>query len=261
MGKRRGQHVIGSLGLKASVPQERVQGVCLVDSLPLFKKSCRIPLFPLWTLAFHSVPFPHTNWRKESENSYRNQKLPSPWLHQNMWEYHSRQTSEWISAWLLQCWDNKAAVSSWRVRKSNSWDPSLETGELREWNRVSNLQSLEMVPLTCESKVPMQGRSCELARNVYLPQTKASILRELVVMSHLHWSKQLWGLQRMSCAHRPCGGSAPASYSNSSAVMYCPDINTSIFGVKTFPQNFEDHLCTSSSLWVSALAVRHAPRN
>lgn len=119
-GKRRGQHVVGSLGLKASVPQERAQGVCLLDCLPLFKNSCRTPLFPLWTLAFHSVPFPQTNWRKESENSYRNQKLPSPWLHQNMWEDHSRQTSEWISAWLLQCWDNKAAVSNWRVRKPNS---------------------------------------------------------------------------------------------------------------------------------------------
>lgn len=62
----------------------------------------------------------------------------------------------------------------------------LETGELREWNRVSNLQSLEMVPLKCESKVPIQGRSCELARNVYLPQTKASILRELVVMKVIY---------------------------------------------------------------------------
>lgn len=70
MGKKRGEHVVGSLGLKeASVPQERAQGVGLVDSLPLFKSSCRIPLFPLWTLAFHSVPFPHTNWTKESENS------------------------------------------------------------------------------------------------------------------------------------------------------------------------------------------------
>lgn len=101
---------------------------------------------------------------------------------QDVWEDHSHQTSEWISAWLLQCWDDRAAVSSWRVRKSNSWDPSLETRELREWNRVSNLQSLEMVPLKCESKVPVQGRYCELARYVYLPQTKACILRELVVM-------------------------------------------------------------------------------
>lgn len=68
---------------------------------------------------------------------------------QDMWEDHSHQTSEQISAWLLHWWDNRAAVSTWRVGKSKSWDPSLETRELREWNRVSNLQSLEMVPLKC----------------------------------------------------------------------------------------------------------------
>lgn len=84
--------------------------------------------------------------------------------------------------WLLQCWDNRAAVSSWRVGKSNSWDPLLETKELREWNRISNLQSLEMVPLKCERRVPIQARSCDLAREMctYHRERRKSVVMKVI---------------------------------------------------------------------------------
>ena len=56
--------------------------------------------------------------------------------------------------------------------------------------------------------------------------------------------------------------SAPASYSNSLAGMYCPDMDTpTVEKVSSWLQNFEENLCTSSSLQNSALAVRGAPRS
>ncbi|GAB0208274.1 mitochondrial enolase superfamily member 1 [Grus japonensis] len=56
--------------------------------------------------------------------------------------------------------------------------------------------------------------------------------------------------------------SAPASYSNSLAAMYCPDMDTpTVEKVSSWLQNFEENLCTSSSLRVSMLAVRGTPRN
>ncbi|XP_010567620.1 PREDICTED: uncharacterized protein LOC104832910, partial [Haliaeetus leucocephalus] len=55
---------------------------------------------------------------------------------------------------------------------------------------------------------------------------------------------------------------APASYSNSLAAMYCPDMETpTVEKVSSWLQNFEENLCVSSSLQDSALAVRDAPRN
>ncbi|GAB0203355.1 hypothetical protein GRJ2_002801100 [Grus japonensis] len=56
--------------------------------------------------------------------------------------------------------------------------------------------------------------------------------------------------------------SAPASYSNSLAAMYCPDMDTpTVEKVSSWLQNFEENLCTSSSLRASTLAVRGTPRN
>ena len=53
--------------------------------------------------------------------------------------------------------------------------------------------------------------------------------------------------------------SAPASYSNSLAAMYYPDMDTpTVEKVSSWLQNFEENLCTSSSLQNSALAVRGA---
>ena len=56
--------------------------------------------------------------------------------------------------------------------------------------------------------------------------------------------------------------SAPASYSNSLAASYCPDMGTpTVERVSPWLQNFEENLCPSSSLRASALAVRGAPRS
>jgi len=56
--------------------------------------------------------------------------------------------------------------------------------------------------------------------------------------------------------------SAPVSYSNSMAVMYCPDMDIpAMERVSSWLQKFEENLCISSSLWDSALGVRDALRN
>ncbi|PKU36249.1 ubiquitin carboxyl-terminal hydrolase 4 [Limosa lapponica baueri] len=55
---------------------------------------------------------------------------------------------------------------------------------------------------------------------------------------------------------------APGLYSNSLAATYCPDMDTpTVERASSWLQNFEESLCSSSSLWASALAVRGTPRN
>ncbi|PKU39964.1 glycine dehydrogenase mitochondrial-like [Limosa lapponica baueri] len=119
-----------------------------------------------------------------------------------------------------------------------------------------------MAPLKCESKISIQGRSCELPRKL---DTNEGIqyLRELAVLEVIYSdldndevSKDLEDVLCTWAIWRKVILSAPVSY-NSLAVMYCPDMDTpTVERVSSWFQNFEENLCPSSSLWAGASAVR-----
>ncbi|KAK4818890.1 hypothetical protein QYF61_021407 [Mycteria americana] len=150
---------------------------------------------------------------------------------------YSHHPGERISAWLLHCWDNRAD-STWK--KPGNWE--------RNWKRDSDLQSLEMASLKYEG---------------------IQYLRELAVLEVTYnelendeVSKDPEDVLCTGSMGRKVIQSASESYSNRLAAMYCPDMDTpSVERVSSWLQNFEGNLCTSSSLWASALAVRGVPGN
>ncbi|PKU31763.1 glycine dehydrogenase mitochondrial-like [Limosa lapponica baueri] len=94
-------------------------------------------------------------------------------------------------------------------------------------------------------------------------------LRELAVLEviyndldHGEVSKNLEDVLCTWAMRRKVIQSAPASYSNSLATMYCPDMDTpTVERLSSWLQNFEENLCPTSSLQASTLAVRSAPRS
>ncbi|GAB0208965.1 hypothetical protein GRJ2_003362200 [Grus japonensis] len=120
-----------------------------------------------------------------------------------------------------------------------------------------------MAPLKCEGKISIQGRSCELPRGKWTTTDEGiQYLRELAVLEVIYSdpeddevSKDLEDVLCTRAVWRKRIQSAPVS--NSLAAMYCLDMDTpTVEKGSTWLQNFEENLCTSSSLQASALAVR-----
>ena len=94
-------------------------------------------------------------------------------------------------------------------------------------------------------------------------------LRELAVLEVIYGdldngevSKDSEDVLCMQAMWRKVTQNALASCSNTLAARYCLDTDTpTVVRVSSLLQNFEEDLHPSSSLWVSALAVRGAPRS
>ncbi|XP_049649847.1 uncharacterized protein LOC126035354 [Accipiter gentilis] len=189
-----------------------------------------------------------------------------------MRKQYSRQPGERIAAWLVQCWDNGADSQQLEGKEAQ------ELGSLaRNWGiergigkeaAVCSLWSRLLSSVTArypfkEDLVNSSGkwtttadegiqylRELAVVEVIYsdLDDDEVSKDPDDVLCTRAMWQKVIQG--------------APASYYNSLAAMYCPDMERpTVEKVSSWLQNFEENLCVSSSLQDSALAVRDAPRN
>ncbi|GAB0206427.1 hypothetical protein GRJ2_003108300 [Grus japonensis] len=184
---------------------------------------------------------------------------------------YSRQPGERIAAWLLRCWDNGADSQQLEGREAQQLgslarNRGIERGIGKEtaicslWRRL--LSSVRAQYPFKEDLVNSPGKWTTADEGI-------QYLRELAVLEVIYSdlddeevSKDPEDVLGTRAMWRKVIQSAPASYSNSLAAMYCPDMDTpTVEKVSSWLQNFEENLCTSSSLRVSTLAVRGTPRN
>ncbi|XP_054671609.1 uncharacterized protein LOC129202590 [Grus americana] len=184
---------------------------------------------------------------------------------------YSRQPGERIAAWLLRCWDNGADSQQLEGREAQQLgslarNRGIERGIGKEtaicslWRRL--LSSVRARYPFKEDLVNFPGKWTTADEGI-------QYLRELAVLEVIYSdlddeevSKDPEDVLCTRAMWRKVIQSAPASYSNSLAAMYFPDRDTpTVEKVSSWLQNFEENLCTSSSLRASTLAVRGTPRN
>ncbi|XP_075595208.1 uncharacterized protein LOC142599193 [Balearica regulorum gibbericeps] len=185
---------------------------------------------------------------------------------------YSRQPGERIAAWLLRCWDNGADSQQLEGREAQQLgslarNRGIERGIGKEtaicslWRRL--LSSVRARYPFKEDLVNSPGKWTTADEGI-------QYLRELAVLEVIYSdlddeevSKDPEDVLCTRAMWRKVIQSAPASYSNSLAAMYFPDMDTpTVEKVSAWLQNFEENLCTtSSSLRASTSAVRGTPRN
>ncbi|GAB0202585.1 hypothetical protein GRJ2_002724100 [Grus japonensis] len=178
---------------------------------------------------------------------------------------YSRQPGERIAAWLLRCWDNGADSQQLEGREAQQLgslarNRGIERGIGKEtaicslWRRL--LSSVRARYPFKEDLVNSPGKWTTADEGI-------QYLRELAVLEVIYSdlddeevSKDPEDVLCTRAMWRKVIQSAPASYSNSLAAMYFPDRDTpTVEKVSSWLQNFEENLCTSSSLRASTLAI------
>ncbi|GAB0208818.1 hypothetical protein GRJ2_003347500 [Grus japonensis] len=178
---------------------------------------------------------------------------------------YSRQPGERIAAWLLRCWDNGADSQQLEGREAQQLgslarNRGIERGIGKEtaicslWRRL--LSSVRARYPFKEDLVNSPGKWTTADEGI-------QYLRELAVLEVIYSdlddeevSKDPEDVLCTRATWRKVIQSAPASYSNSLAAMYFPDRDTpTVEKVSSWLQNFEENLCTSSSLRASTLAI------
>lgn len=184
---------------------------------------------------------------------------------------YSRQPGERIAAWLLRCWDNGADSQQLEGKEAQQLgslarNRGIERGIGKEaaicslWSRLLS---------SVKARYPFKEDLVNSSEKWTTADEGIQYLRELAVVEVIYSdlddeevSKDPEDVLCTRAMWRKVIQGAPASYSNSLAAMYCPDMETpTVEKVSSWLQNFEENLCVSSSLQDSALAVRDAPRN
>ncbi|XP_010568992.1 PREDICTED: uncharacterized protein LOC104833793 [Haliaeetus leucocephalus] len=184
---------------------------------------------------------------------------------------YSRQPGERIAAWLLRCWDNGADSQQLEGKEAQQLgslarNRGIERGIGKEaavcslWSRLLS---------SVRARYPFKEDLVNSSEKWTTADEGIQYLRELAVVEVIYSdlddeevSKDPEDVLCTRAMWRKVIQGAPASYSNSLAAMYCPDVETpTVEKVSSWLQNFEENLCVSSSLQDSALAVRDAPRN
>ncbi|XP_039240626.1 uncharacterized protein LOC120323903 [Pipra filicauda] len=186
-------------------------------------------------------------------------------------EDYSRQPGERISAWLLRCWDYGADSQLLEGREAQQLgslarDRGIERGIGKEaaihslWRRL--LSSVRARYPFKEDLVNSPGKWTTADEGI-------QYLRELAVVEVIYSdlnndsvSKDPEDVPCTMAMWRKVIQSAPASYSNSLAALYYPEMDTPTVERASFwLKNLEETLCTSSSLQTSTSAVKGSPRN
>ncbi|KAJ7412559.1 Gag polyprotein [Willisornis vidua] len=184
---------------------------------------------------------------------------------------YSRHPGERISAWLLRCWDYGADGQLLEGREAQQLgslarDRGIERGIGKEtavyslWRRL--LSSVRTRYPFKEDLVNSPGKWTTAHEGI-------QYLRELAVLEVIYGdlkndnvSKDPEDVPCTMAMWRKVIQSAPASYSNSLAAMYYPEMDTPTVERASFwLQNLEETLCTSSSLQASTSAAKGSPRN
>ncbi|KAM9591477.1 uncharacterized protein ACIBXB_006274 [Morphnus guianensis] len=184
---------------------------------------------------------------------------------------YSRQPGERIAAWLLRCWDNGADSQQLEGKEAQQLgslarNRGIERGIGKEaaicslWSRLLS---------SVRARYPFKEDLVNSSEKWTTADEGIQYLRELAVVEVIYSdlddeevSKDPEDVLCTRAMWRKVIQGAPASYSNSLAAMYCPDMETpTVEKVSSWLQNFEENLCVSSSLQDSALALRDAPRN
>ena len=208
--------------------------------------------------------------RELSQEAETTRSLTSSEL-RDMRKDYSCQPGERIAAWLLRCWDSGADSQQLEGKEAQQLgslarNRGIERGIGKEaaicslWRRL--LSSVRARYPFKEDLVNSPGKWTTADEGI-------QYLRELAVLEVIYSdldddevSKDPEDVLCTRAMWRKVIQSAPASYSNSLATMYCPDMDTpTVEKVSSWLQNFEENLCTSSSLRASALAVRGASRS
>ncbi|GAB0208081.1 hypothetical protein GRJ2_003273800 [Grus japonensis] len=205
--------------------------------------------------------------RQEAETTW---SLTSSEL-RDMREDYSRQPGERIAAWLLRCWDNGNDSQQLESREAQQLESlARNRGIERGIGKEAAICSLwRWLLSSVRARYPFKEDLVNSPGKWTTADEGIQYLRELAVLEVIYSdlddeevSKDPENVLCTRATWRKVIQSAPASYSNSLAAMYCPDMDTpTVEKVSSWLQNFEENLCTSSSLWASALAIRDTPRN
>ncbi|RMC06553.1 hypothetical protein DUI87_15990 [Hirundo rustica rustica] len=190
---------------------------------------------------------------------------------QDLRKDYSRRPGERISAWLLRCWDCGADGHLLEGRDAQQLgslarDWGIERGIGKEtaicslWRRL--LSSVKARHPFKEDLVNSPGKWTTVDEGI-------QYLRELAVLEVIYSdlkndniSKDPEDVPCTMAMWRKVIQSAPASYSNSLAAMYYPEMETPTVERASFwLQNLEETLCASSPLQTNTSAVKGSPRN
>ncbi|XP_061852038.1 uncharacterized protein LOC133625402 [Colius striatus] len=183
---------------------------------------------------------------------------------------YSRQPGERIGAWLLRCWDNGADSQQLEGREAQQLgslarDRGIDKGIGKKtsvcslWKRL--LSSVRARYPFKEDLVNARGKWTRADEGI-------QYLRELAVLEVIYGdldnveaSTDPDDVQCTRAMLRKVIQSAPATYSNILAMVYHPDMDIpTVERVSSWLQNYEESLCTSSSVWDDGLIVRSASR-
>uniref|UniRef100_A0A663E8Z5 RNase H type-1 domain-containing protein n=1 Tax=Aquila chrysaetos chrysaetos TaxID=223781 RepID=A0A663E8Z5_AQUCH len=168
-----------------------------------------------------------------------------------MWKDYSRQPGEQITAWLLQWWDNGSDSQQLESKEAQqlgslarNWGIKRGIGKEAETCRL-----WRWLLSSVKARYPFKEDLVNSPRKWTTAYEGIQYLRELAVLEVIYSdldndevSKDAEDVLCTQAMWRKVIQSAPSSYSNRLAAIYCPDMDTPNMERVSWLQNFEENL-------------------
>ena len=181
------------------------------------------------------------------------------------------QSGEWIATWLLRCWDNGANSQQLEGKAVQQLGfLARSRGRERGLGKEATICSLwKQLLFNVRARYPLKEALVNSPEKWTTADEGIQYLRDLSVLDVIYSdldddevSKDSAAVLCTRAMWRKVTESGPALYSNSLAAMYCPETDTpAVEGVSSGLQNFEECVCTSSSVRETLLGVRATLRH